>query len=190
MDFLSIYTRAFGNLTYSAEHHIQYDYVLKNIFMFGLKSNKIIDIGSGRGHIIRLLNSCKERLEDFSITSVDLKKFHGETVDEFIPCDLSKPDNRGNLLNKHYDILVCTDVFEHLEKSFIEDTIKMCAQLSKKCIFCIANHSDVFDGVELHLIQESDLWWENILNKYFNLSNKEVHFGGRLYNYVAESKLL
>ena len=122
----------------------------------------MIDIGSGRGHLIKLLN---KNIPNLLITSVDLKKFHSYEVHNFIECDLSNKVDRENLLKDKYDVLVCTDVFEHLDKSFIEDVIDMCSKLSLNCVFGIANHSDVWNGIELHTIQENDSWWDSIINK-------------------------
>jgi hypothetical protein len=83
--------------------------------------------------------------------------------------------------------LTCTDVFEHLDKSFIEDVILVCSKLSKMCIFAIANHSDIIENIELHTIQENDTYWDNKLKKNFEIKKKSIHCNGRLYFYVCES---
>jgi 2-polyprenyl-3-methyl-5-hydroxy-6-metoxy-1,4-benzoquinol methylase len=184
MDFLNVYSSAFANKDYSGKHHIQYDYVLQKVLELNLLNNKIVDIGSGRGKIIKMLNENKALLKNNEITSVDLKQFHSEPVDAFIPCNLSNPEDRNLLLEKKYDILICTDVFEHLQKSFIEDVICMCSRLADICILSIANHSDVWNGIELHTIRENDKWWENALLKYFVIEDKQTVYGGRLYNYT------
>jgi 2-polyprenyl-3-methyl-5-hydroxy-6-metoxy-1,4-benzoquinol methylase len=186
-NYLNIYKDAFNVVHYSADHHIQYNYILDVVLKYNNINNSIIDIGSGRGHLIRMLNIHKEKLLNYSLTSVDLDKFHNELCDTFIKCDLSQEKDRLQLLEKKYDILICTDVFEHLDKSFIENVIHMCSKLSQKCIFGIANHSDILNNVELHTIQENDIWWENILNKYFNIIKKDVYYGDKLYMYVCET---
>ena len=187
MDYKKVYETTFAIPQYSSDHHIQYDYILNAIQKVELHSNKLIDIGSGRGHLINILNN--SNIPNLSITSVDLKQFHNYDIDSFIRCDLSKQDDREKLLNNTYDILVCTDVFEHLDKRFIEDVVVMCAKLSKKCIFGIANHSDIWNGVELHTIQENDMWWDNLLKKYFIIDKKDTMFNNRLYMYICTSKL-
>lgn len=187
MDYKRVYENTFSIPEYSADHHIQYDYILDAVKSYNLEHNKLIDIGSGRGHLINMLNN--SNIKNLSITSVDLKQFHNYQINNFIDCDLSKSEDRHKLLNDNYDILVCTDVFEHLDKSFIEDVISMCSKLSKRCIFGIANHSDVWNGIELHTIQESDAWWENLLNKYFTIDRKNKMFGDRLYMYVCSTKI-
>jgi hypothetical protein len=187
MDYSKIYSTCFKNIDYSNDEHIQYSFVIKNIIELNLNQNSIIEIGSGRGqNLLKILNN-KDNLKNLKITSVDLDNYHNLDIDEFIKCNLSKKDDIDALLTNKYDILICTDVFEHLDKSFIEDVIKMCSKISTYSIFAIANHSDIWNGIELHTIQENDIWWENLLNKYFILDKKEVHYNGRLYMYVAKT---
>lgn len=187
MDYSKIYSTCFKNIDYSNDEHIQYLFVIKNIIELNLNQNSIIEIGSGRGqNLLKILNN-KDNLKNLKITSVDLDNYHNLDIDKFIKCNLSIKDDIDALLTNKYDILICTDVFEHLDKSFIEDVIKMCSKISAYSIFAIANHSDIWNGIELHTIQENDIWWENLLNKYFILDKKEVHYNGRLYMYVAKT---
>ncbi|MEI7441200.1 MAG: hypothetical protein WCK43_06160 [bacterium] len=86
-------------------------------------------------------------------------------------------------MSKKYDVAVCTDVLEHLDKAFIEDVVGLLSRLSDNVVLAIANHSDVWNGVELHTIQESDIWWDSLLKKYFKLKDKQVRYDGRLYQY-------
>jgi hypothetical protein len=59
MDYLSVYINAFNIPSYSAEHHIQYDYIIDAILNPNNSYNNIIDIGSGRRHVIRFYIRCK-----------------------------------------------------------------------------------------------------------------------------------
>jgi 2-polyprenyl-3-methyl-5-hydroxy-6-metoxy-1,4-benzoquinol methylase len=181
MNYLNIYTQSFNDATYSNSHHIQYDYVI-DILKLKYKQNdtfSIIDIGSGRGQLISLI---KNNFVNCNITSVDLKKFHPYEVNTFIPCDLSNSIDRNNLIGI-YDVLVSTDVFEHLDKSFIQQVIQTCSKLSKFCIFAIANHSDILNGIELHTIQEPYSYWNMLLEQYFIIKEFKIVYGDRLYLY-------
>ena len=176
----------FKNSDYSNSHHIQYDFVVENIKKLNLENNCLIDIGSGRGQLISMLT--ESNIKNLQITSVDLENFHNKAIKQFIKCDLSNENDRLSISSYKYDILTCTDVFEHLDKTFIEEVIKMCSKTSKICILCIANHSDVIDGIELHTIIENDIWWENLLLKYFDIKYKETQYNNRLFEYVCVSK--
>jgi 2-polyprenyl-3-methyl-5-hydroxy-6-metoxy-1,4-benzoquinol methylase len=187
MNYLDVYKKCFSFENYSNCEHIQYNYVINNIKKLNLENNNIIEIGSGKGHILLKILDEKKNLKNLKLTSVDLDNFHNIPVDNFFTCNLSNESERNKLLENKYDILVCTDVYEHLDKSFIESVIEICSKISTYSILAIANHSDIWNDVELHTIQENDIWWDNILNKYFNIIQKETHYNGRLYMYIVKS---
>jgi 2-polyprenyl-3-methyl-5-hydroxy-6-metoxy-1,4-benzoquinol methylase len=187
MDYNAVYSMAFSQSEYSNDHHIQYDYVIEKLKQIYNTNDifELIDIGSGRGQLIALL---QQNFKNINITSVDLKKNHNISV-SFITCNLSKHDDRMNLLNKTYDVLVCTDVLEHLDKSFINEVITLFSKLSSKSILAIANHSDVLNGIELHTIQENNVWWENILLKVYNIKEYDTKYNNRLLLYTLDSNI-
>lgn len=187
MDYLKVYTNCFNDKSYSNDDHVQYHYTIDSASnLFDTDSNiKLIDIGSGRGQVLNLFLN---KFSKIDITSADLNKFNDIVVNNFIQCDLSKENDRNNITSK-YDILTCLDVFEHLDKSYIEDVVKMCATVSKKSILSIANHSDIIHDVELHTIQENDVWWEQLLLKYFTITDKKEYYNGRLYTYTCTSTI-
>ena len=59
------------------------------------------------------------------------------------------------------------DVLEHIESSKIEDTLKALSTLSDNALIGIANHSDVWRGTQLHLIQKDSIWWESLSSRYY-----------------------
>jgi hypothetical protein len=187
MNYLEVYKKCFSLDNYSNDEHIQYDYVINNIKNLNLENNNIIEIGSGNGQNLSKILNEKDNLKNLKLTSVDLHNFHNIPVDNFFTCNLSIESERNKLLENKYDILICTDVYEHLDKSFIESVVEICSKISKYSILSIANHSEIWNGLELHTIQENDIWWENILNKYFTILQKEVHYKGRLYMYIVKS---
>ena len=186
MDYKSLYQTAFSNVSYSNDHHIQYDYVIDKIKIIYSPEDtfELIDIGSGRGQLLQLVSS---HFKNAILTSVDLQKIHDVTVSYFIECDLSKESDRVALLNKRYDVLVCTDVLEHLDKSFILDVFDTFSKLSNKSILAIANHSDVLNGVELHTIQEDNQWWETYIKKFYTIEDAVSAYYGRLFMYTVKS---
>ena len=186
MNYLDIYEKSFNVTDYSNEYHFQYSYML-DILQKKYNSNdqfSVIDIGSGRGQLIKLIMT---NFPNSKITSVDLKKFHKYDIHEFISCDLSKAADRDNVTG-NYDVLLSTDVFEHLDKTFINDVINMCSRLSSTCLFAIANHSDILNGIELHTIQESMEWWNNVLSSSFKIDICESHSTNRLYTFQCSRK--
>lgn len=187
MNYKSVYESAFSNITYSAEHHIQYDYVLEKLQTIFVPTDtfEVIDIGSGRGKLISMI---LEHFPNVTITSVDLKKFNDITVHSFIECDLSKHEDRVKLLAKKYDVLLCMDVLEHLHKSFIQDIFSLFSKLSNRAIISIANHSDIVNGVELHTIQESYPWWNNLIDEVYIINENRHNYNDMLFMYDLKTK--
>lgn len=186
MDYAKIYTDAFNIIDYSKNHHIQYDYVIEQLKKLYATNDifELIDIGSGRGHLIGLV---KEHFPNAIITSVDLHKFHDNHVDYFIECNLMENNDRVKLLGKKYNVLVCTDVLEHLDKRYINEVFQLFYSLADKALIAIANHSDILNGVELHTIQESDIWWDNCITKYYKICQCIHKYDGILYMYNLDT---
>lgn len=182
MNYTQVYTNAFNTDCYSNQHHIQYDYVINRLKLHFTADSRfnIIDIGSGRGQLISLI---KESFNNANITSVDLNRFHSKDVNTFIKCDLSNSNERSALLENKYDVVVSTDVLEHLDLSFIENVIEVFSKLASISILAIANHSDIINGVELHTIQKGKLWWNELLGKYFKVDECLEKYDGRLFLY-------
>jgi 2-polyprenyl-3-methyl-5-hydroxy-6-metoxy-1,4-benzoquinol methylase len=187
MDYHNVYKGCFSNPSYSAHHHIQYDYVIQHMKEnLQVAPKSVIDIGSGRGQLIRMI---RNHYPETEITSADLEKFHQESVSNFIQCDLSKAECREELKKTAtYDLATCTDVFEHLDESFIEDVIATLAELAPNAIYAIANHSDVINGIELHTIQRDHTWWIVLLEKYYTILDFKSDYDGRLYQFTLKRK--
>ena len=186
MNYLYTYNLAFSNSEYSMNHHVQYDMVIRSL------SNKfnsfdhftLIDIGSGRGHMIRIIQNI---FPNCKITSVDINNYHNIPGIQFIQSDLSNTEQRHNLQNNKYDVLICLDVLEHLDYSFINDVFELFHNMSNFNLFAIANHSDIFNGIELHTIQENETWWENIIKKLYYIKHFEKNTQNTLYYYELET---
>ena len=71
------------------------------------------------------------------------------------------------------DIVVCTDVLEHIEPECLEDVLNDICRLSIQAVFLvIARHAAkkvLEDGRNAHLIQENDMWWLGHLLPRFHL---------------------
>lgn len=79
-------------------------------------------------------------------------------------------------LPKPADIVVCTDVLEHIEPECVVDVLKHIANLTNKLAFLgMANgpaKKILDDGRNAHLIQENELWWLGHILPLFHL----LHF--------------
>ena len=177
MNYLEVYNNSFINDSYSVhdENTVRYQHCMNYLKLN--KVNTIIDIGSGRGVMLKMI---KSNFHDIKIVSADLNKYHSIDDIDFIKLDLSNEQDRNILLEKYennkFDLLICLDVLEHLNKSFIESVINLFSKISKQCILTIANHSDILNGVELHTIQEDFTFWAPLIKTHFDILNYNEYY--------------
>jgi 2-polyprenyl-3-methyl-5-hydroxy-6-metoxy-1,4-benzoquinol methylase len=177
IDFKNIYENSFNDTNYNKHEDEEYRFQTVKNFVIENNITSVLDVGSGRGNVIKILNEVDSNIK---ITSCDLKKFHNYNC-EFLELDLCDKNSLSNLENKNYDLIVCLDVLEHVQKECVEDIFKTLSKISNFTILTIANHSDIHNGVELHLIRENMSYWEPIIQKYFDILNFDEKYGGRLY---------
>jgi hypothetical protein len=71
------------------------------------------------------------------------------------------------------DIVVCTDVLEHIEPECLDDVLTDLARLAKKGVYLTAAtkpaQKKLSDGRNAHLIVEPGQWWLEKLMKYFTI---------------------
>lgn len=188
MDYKNTYTHLFNTDDYSIHNIDELRYQISNEFIKKNGIQSMVDIGSGRGVLLDLLSKENPNLK---ILSTDLSKFHGLNFD-FKEIDLSNKETFFNIENK-FQVLTCLDVLEHLEKHFIEDIFKWFSEISENQILTIANHSEILDGKEIHLIQENMDYWGPLVNKYFDIISQEekvfpTHLGTKNYLYIVITK--
>ncbi len=72
------------------------------------------------------------------------------------------------------DIVVCTDVLEHIEPDCIENVLDDLQRLTKKVLYlsiCLVKAIKSYsDGQNCHLIVENESWWYPKLKKRFNIN--------------------
>jgi 2-polyprenyl-3-methyl-5-hydroxy-6-metoxy-1,4-benzoquinol methylase len=111
----------------------------------------VLDYGSGKGLL-------KEGIgEGLTVREYDPAIDGKETPPE--PCDL----------------VICTDVLEHIEPECLDDVLSDLARVTRKLgFFTIATRAamkTLADGRNAHLIQEPGNWWLARLGKHFRLSS-------------------
>ena len=162
------------------------DYTIN--FINNNKVKSIVDIGSGTGSVIKLIN---KKYPSVKVVSCDLDKFHNINC-EFIKIDLSNSETYKSINGREFDLLTCLDVLEHLEKDHIDNVMLLFSKLCKNAIFTIANHSDVQNGIELHTIIEDMSYWEPNVTKYFEITSVKTYeypqINGINYLYVLTTK--
>lgn len=173
-----IYDKVYDNFQ---DYDEKFDYKIELInqeFEKFSKDSKIIDIGCGKGHYIKhLINSGYKNILGIEFSSVCSEKYLQGVphlnVDFLKHCESIK--------DKEYEICLCMDVLEHIPYDKVEYMVANIARIGNKSILGIANHSDIFLGEELHIIQEDYKWWTLLLQKYFNNVEKIYDRKGKFY---------
>ncbi len=132
------------------------DYVIDQI-----QPTSILDFGCGTG---ALVNTLKTRYAD-------------KVVEGYDPGNNSFSNKFDNV---KFDLLMSTDVLEHIEPEFLDSTLSYLKEKSKHFYHLIAlAPSKVFlpDGRNAHLIIETKEWWRN---KFLNqgchiIFEKHIH---------------
>lgn len=73
------------------------------------------------------------------------------------------------------DLVVCTDVLEHVERGSIDEVLNDLWHLTKRALFlCISTRPSskkLDDGRNAHLIVEDGAWWKQKLSQFFHVSS-------------------
>lgn len=113
-------------------------------FIVNNKPQTILDFGCGKGKLIETL---KVQFPDKTITGYDP----------------ANPEFEQSIDNKFYDLIYSSDVLEHVEPEFIDQTLAYLSTRSKYIYHLIALSPAKLilpDGRNAHLIQESPEWWK------------------------------
>ena len=76
------------------------------------------------------------------------------------------------------DMVICTDVMEHIPESQVDNTLKHINSLSNKWTFFVIDTKKAkkkfLNGENCHLTIKSPFWWQNKLNEF--CTRHTVHF--------------
>lgn len=152
-----LYSRVFSeDTTYNGVEQWKLDIVDNWI-----KENKfktIADIGCGQGNYLKPLK------DKYDVTGVEPSSYLCKgTLNGYGVINSDILSLKGN-----WDALYCMDVLEHVMPDDIGKTVYHLSKLARHALIGIANHSDIWDGVELHLIQEGHPYWQDLLEKYYD----------------------
>ncbi len=117
-----------------------------------LKPQSILDYGCGKG---KLVDALRDKYKDIEIYGYD----------PAIPGRDRLPDN------KRIDLVINTDVLEHIPEDEIEETILQIKAISDNVIFCLHHAlADAIlpDGSNAHCTVKSIFWYYDLFSKYFN----------------------
>lgn len=121
----------------------------------------VLDAGCGRGSLLNYM--IENGIDAFG---VELSKAACDLYLQGVPhanADIITWADQGHT----YPGLICTDVLEHIPPDQIDAVLEALSRLAPKALLGIANHSSIYEGHELHVIQEGRDWWLNRVRQYF-----------------------
>ena len=136
-----------------------------------------------RGH--RHIPVITEIIEDHDCATVlDYGCGTGELVKK-APFEVNSYDpaiSRYAQLPKPADLVVCTDVLEHIEPELLDNVLKHLKDLTLKVgYFVIATRPDTSkslpDGSNPHKIIQKPHWWKSVLSNYFTVYQFRAKIG-------------
>lgn len=118
----------------------------------------ILDFGCGKGRLVDTLKS----------------QFPNKTITGYDPAN---PKFDRSIDNEFYDLIYSSDVLEHVEPEFIDQTLEYLSTKSKYIYHLIALSPAKLilpDGRNAHLIQQTQDWWrQKFLNNGYTIIKEQ-----------------
>jgi len=130
---------------------------------FMKKGQKTVNIGCGNGYeVIQLLNDGMDAYGT-EIHDIDVPVLKKRIINAIVP-NLPFKD-------KEFDLLMCTEVIEHIPEIETEDFINECCRVADKCFFSIATRGD--EPYNSHINVHGPQWW---LDKLEEINFRVINF--------------
>lgn len=114
-------------------------------FITEKRPQSILDFGCGKGRLVRKIKE--------TFPEIDVEGY-----------DPANPDFSRSIDNKQFDMIISSDVLEHVEPEFIDKTLIYLKERSKHfyhLIACSPAKLVLPDGRNAHLIIENRDWWNS-----------------------------
>lgn len=154
-------------------------YTMEFMAKYGNEINSMVDIGAGRGAIVKYF---LDNYPNVDVLSTDLENYHSYPT-RFQAIDLSADTFE---LDKVYDLVTCYDVIEHLPEPHSVNILTKLRPYGKYFLYAIANHSDVYKGHQLHLTRRDKKFWDAEISKHYEIISSEPAHNNLLYMYVLK----
>lgn len=77
------------------------------------------------------------------------------------------------------DLVICTDVLEHVEPDYLQAVLLDLARCTKKVCYAVVYLKEslkfLADGRNAHLIQQGRAWWEQTIAQHFTIAKSDVN---------------
>ncbi|MEN6621484.1 MAG: methyltransferase domain-containing protein [Smithella sp.] len=109
-----------------------------------------------------------ETILDYGCGQASLSRHCQFNITNYDPC----VDVYSNKPTSKFDLVVCTDVLEHVEPEHLKDVIDDVFNYANKCVYfciaCLPANKTLPDGRNAHLTQEQPDFWMDLLLPYID----------------------
>jgi len=122
-----------------------------------LDFSNVIDFGCGISYFLSAFAR-----KGISILGLDASHFAVEAADESVKSSILVRDLRFPLFVGGADLVICTEVAEHMEEEYAENLIDNISRASKKWLFFTAATPKQTGGTNHVNLQDHDYWYEKL----------------------------
>lgn len=182
MKYKEIYDHVFSHVKYNSENiDLSPSYGMIKEWLVNNTGKTLIDVGCGRGFITAKI---MEDFPDLEISTADLGKYHTLSTEHF---DLDMSGDGREKITKIYDFLISNGVLEHIDIKDLDISVEWLSKICKQAFIMTANHQDSYAGHKLHITNEPESFWNELISKYFIIIN-QVNRNDIWFFYYLESK--
>ncbi len=152
----------------------------------GLQPSHILDVGCGNGQLLKWIKKAHPDAKlygcDIAQAALDKIEIYHVALKQCETQNLQYPDDK-------FDLVICTDVLEHVKPSDIQKAIKELHRIATSHVLiqtddaaCLEDKYLVdtkFDGLELHCKRTRNWWERNITSAGFQIV-KYQPFGSKM----------
>jgi len=169
-DFKAIYSALFATGNYGITDGAEWREGFINRHLPGLPAGAhLLEIGPGRGRWLKALLCSRQ---DLHITTWDLADFHHIPGVEHMDIDLSQEVPCIQDIEP-LDVIVASDVLEHIPAKRLPLLMEIMTAFRCPAIVTVANHSDIWEGIELHLTKWSRFGWSQFFRCCWSIAAQE-----------------
>ena len=130
----------------------------------------VLDYGCGKGGLELAVRSLAANGSSWRPINGKKLRIYVTAMPEWFSYDPAIP-GRETIPDLPCDMLVCTDVLEHVETEFIEETMATLARLTGKVALLTIglrkSNKTLPDGRNAHLIIKDREWWRDLIGQHF-----------------------
>lgn len=150
-----------------------------------IKNETILDYGCAKGYLVKAMRLLGKNAYGYDVSEYALNCADSE-IRKYISSDFP---------NKHYDLVISKDVFEHIPYENIDEVITKLRKICDK-MFVVVPLGEYgkfnipsYELDKTHIIRESLDWWENIFKKNgFCIKQSTYRIKGIKDNYSSYEK--